>query len=140
MEKLSQFITQHPLLWLAFTGILVLILINEFFAQRKKAKELTPQDAIDKINNDDAQVIDLRDKDSFNKSHIINSVQIRAEDLHQPKMNKYKNKPLILVCVRGVQSSQAAEKLRSQGHETMVLSGGITAWQNAGLPLVKGKN
>lgn len=129
----------HPLLCSAFVGILLLILINEFLAQRKKAKELSPQAAIDKINNQDAVVIDLRDKEAFNKAHIIHAIQAKAEDFEHPKMNKYKDKPLILVCERGVQAAQVSAKLCNLGFQSLVLSGGITAWQNADLPLVKGK-
>jgi rhodanese-related sulfurtransferase len=140
MEKISQFITHHPLLWSALIGLLVFILLNELFTQKKKAKELSPQVVIDKINNDEAVVIDLRDKESFQKAHIIHSIQAKVEDFEQSKMNKYKNKFLILVCAKGLQSSAAAAKLRSQGYQSAVLSGGIAAWQNADLPLVKGKS
>jgi rhodanese-related sulfurtransferase len=55
-------------------------------------------------------------------------------------MEKYKTKPVILVCARGLQSVVVATQLRSKGFtQPMILAGGITAWQAAGLPLVKGK-
>lgn len=140
MEKLSQFITHHALLWGALIGILLLILLNELFAQKKKAKELSPQALIDKINQDEAVLIDIRDKETFNKAHIIHSIHAKLDDFEQGKMNKYKNKYLVLVCAKGLQSSAAAAKLQSQGFQCTVLSGGIAAWQNADLPLVKGKS
>jgi len=140
MEQLSQFIMQHWLLWVALVGVLVLILINEALMQRNKAQELSPQTAVDKINNDNAVVIDLRDAELFKTGHIIDSILATAEDFDQPKMNKYKNKSLILVCARGIQSQSTAKKLSAQGFQPLILSGGIAAWQNAGFPLVKGKN
>ena len=137
MEHLSQFITQHWQLWLAFTLILLLTFIYELMTQKKKAKALTPQVAVDMINNENAVIMDLRDKESFNKGHIIDSIQCSAEDFELPKMNKYKNKKIILVCARGLQSTTTAAKISTQGYQPLVLSGGIAAWQTADLPLVK---
>lgn len=139
MEHLGQFITNHWQLWLAFIVILLLIFINELITQKKKAKELSPQSAIDLINNENAVVIDLRDKESFKNGHIIDAIHCTAEDFEQAKMNKYKNKPIILVCARGLQSPAIAAKISTMGFQPMVLGGGIAAWQNADLPLVKGK-
>jgi len=139
MEHLGQFITNHWLLWLAFIGVLALVFINELMTQKKKAKELPPHAAVAMINNGNAVVIDLRDKEAFKSGHIIGAVNANAEDFEQPKMNKYKNKDIILVCARGLQSSTVAAKIRIQGFQPLVLGGGIAAWQNADLPLVKGK-
>lgn len=139
MEHLGQFIMNHWLLWLAFIVILALTFINELITQKRKAKELTPQSVVAMLNNDDAVVIDLRDKESYKAGHIIDSINATVEDFEQSKMNKYKNKNIILVCARGLQSPAAAAKIRSQGYQSLVLGGGIVAWQNAELPLVKGK-
>jgi rhodanese-related sulfurtransferase len=139
MEHLGQFIMNHWSLWLALIVVLLLIFVNELFSQKKKAKELTPQSAVDLINNDNAIVIDLRDKEIYKQGHIIDSINADIADFEQAKMNKYKNKPIILVCARGQQSTTAAAKLKTQGYQPLVLAGGITAWQAADLPLVKKK-
>jgi rhodanese-related sulfurtransferase len=139
MEHLSQFITNHWQLSLLFIVVLFLTFLNELLSQKKKAKELSPQAAVDLINNENAVVVDLRDTEAFKKGHIIASIQAKEEDFTQKKMDKYKNKPLILVCTRGIQASAFAAKIRTQGYQPLVLSGGISAWQNADLPLVKGK-
>lgn len=139
MEHFSQFIINHWQLWLLFIGILFLTFFNELMTQKKKAKELTPQAAVDLINNEHAVVIDLRDKETFKKGHIIDSINAKNEDFDQQKMDKYKNKNIILVCARGLQAPALAKKIRTQGYQPQVLSGGIAAWQNADLPLVKGK-
>jgi rhodanese-related sulfurtransferase len=139
MEHLGQFIINHWQLCLALIVILLLTFINELVSQKKKAKELSPQAAVDLINNENAVVIDLRDKEIFKQGHIIDSINIKNEDFDLQKMDKYKNKPIILVCARGLQSQSLANKIRTQGYQPQVLAGGITAWQNADLPLVKGK-
>ncbi|HAT8180084.1 TPA: rhodanese-like domain-containing protein [Legionella pneumophila] len=139
MEQFSHFIMNHWQLWLAFVAVIFLIFINEILSQRKKAKEVSPQSLVDLINNENAIVIDIRDKESFKNGHIINSINASPDDFEQQKMTKYKNKPIILVCARGLQSPAIAVKIRNQDYQPLVLSGGIQAWQNADLPLVKGK-
>ncbi|KTC65552.1 Rhodanese sulfurtransferase like protein (plasmid) [Legionella adelaidensis] len=138
MAQLQQFILNHWMLWVALIVIVVFILINEVISNKKKAKELSPSAAVNMINSQDAVVIDLRDAEAYKTGHIVNSIRATAEDFSQQKMSKYKDKPLILVCPRGVQSSSLANKLRIQGYSNpMVLSGGISAWSAANLPLVK---
>jgi rhodanese-related sulfurtransferase len=139
MEHLSQFIINHWQLWLLFLVVLFLTFLNELITQRKKAKEISPQTLVDLINNEKAVVIDVRDQESFRNGHIIDSVHVKNEDFEQPKMEQYKNKPIILVCARGLQTPALATKIRNLGYQPLVLSGGIEAWQNADLPLVKGK-
>ncbi|MCE0722664.1 rhodanese-like domain-containing protein [Legionella resiliens] len=138
MEHLGQFIINHWQLWLTLIVILVLIFINELVTQKKKAKELTPQAAVDLINNENAVVIDLRDKEAFKQGHIIDSINVKSEDFEQQKMDKYKNVPIILISARSSEAQTIASKIRTQGYQPHILSGGITSWQNAELPLVKG--
>ncbi|KTD58029.1 rhodanese-related sulfurtransferase [Legionella sainthelensi] len=139
MEHLGQFIINHWQLWLALIVILLLTFINELITQKKKAKELTPQAAVDLINNENAVVIDFRDKEAFKQGHIIDSINAKSEDFEQQKMNKFKNKPIILVGARALDTQNIAKKIQTQGYQALVLSGGIAAWQEANLPLVKGK-
>jgi rhodanese-related sulfurtransferase len=139
MEHLSQFIINHWLLWLAFIFLLLLTFFNELLSQRKKAKEISPQAAITMLNNEEAIIIDLRDKESFKNGHIIHSINASADDFAQNHMNKYKEKNIVLLCARGLQSSAVADKIRAYGYQPFVLRGGMDAWKGEGLPLVKGK-
>ncbi len=140
MEHLSQFITNHWQLWLCLIVILLLIFIYEFITMKKKAKQLSPQAAVDLINHEDAVVIDIRDKENYKNGHIIDSINANVDDFDQPKMNKYKNKPLILVCAKGIQTQSLAAKISTLGYQPLVLAGGFAAWVEADLPIVKGKN
>lgn len=140
MSQLSEFVTHHWPLWVALVIILVVIFINELISQKKRGKELTTASAVEMMNHENAVVIDIRDADAFRAGHIIDSILASAEDFNQERMNKYKSKPVIIVCAKGLQSSTLAAKLRQQGFEQpMSLTGGIAAWQAENLPLVKGK-
>lgn len=139
MGQLNQFMTNHWELCLAFLVITLLIYINEWISLKKAPKSLSPQAVIEKINHEAATIIDLREQALFSAGHIINAIRATADDFALPRLLKYKNKPVILVCAKGVQSQSLATKLSVQGFEhAMILAGGLTAWQDAGLPLVKG--
>lgn len=140
MEQLGQFIVNHWGLWLALVVVLLIIFINELQTQKKRAKELSPQAAVNLINHENAVVIDLREAEVFRNGHILDAIRATADDFNEQRMDKYKTKPLILVCARGLQSSQLATKLREKGFtQPMALAGGMAAWQTAELPVVKGK-
>lgn len=140
MGQFGQFVMNHGMLWIALIVILLVIFINEWLIQRKRAKEITPAVAVNYINRDSAVVFDLRDLESFRNSHIINAIRVSAEDFSGKRMDKYKDSPLIFVCARGLQSATLAAQLKTQGFaQPMVLAGGIAAWQAENLPVVKGK-
>jgi rhodanese-related sulfurtransferase len=138
MGQLAQFIVNHWPLWLAFILLLLCVFINELITQKKRAKSLSTAAAVLMMNHEGASVIDLREQDAYRAGHIIDAIRSTAEDFKQQRMDKYKNKTFILVCTRGLQSAELANKLRTQGFaNAMVLAGGMTAWQEAGLPIVK---
>lgn len=140
MEHLTEFMMNHWLLWTAFVILLFMIFGYESFEQKKKANELSPQAVVDLMNHQDAVVLDLRDKESYKKSHIINAIQTSADALENDALNKYKEKPLILVCAKGLQSPSIATKLKLKGLTGVnVLKGGMENWIAAGLPTVNPK-
>ncbi len=140
MEHLGQFIINHWGLWLLSLVILIAIFINEFLAQKKTAKALSPEALVALMNEDKATIIDLREKETYSKGHIIQAIQASADDFSSSRMDKYKTKTLVLVCARGQQSASLATKLRDLGFSNpLVLAGGIEAWLAKDLPLVKGK-
>lgn len=90
--------------------------------------------------NKDAGVVDIRDAEEFAQGHIINARNIPAKDLEvrSAELQKYKNKPLIVVCEKGNLSNGAAARLQKLGFEqALPLEGGLAAWRTAGLPVSK---
>lgn len=137
-QQLIQFATNHLALCSAFIGILILIAINELITYKRSPKMLSTAAVVEYINQEKAVIIDLRPDDAFNSGHIIGAIRASADDVK--RIEQYKTKPLILVCARGLQSNTFALKLRKLGFDNpMVLSGGMSAWQTASLPVVKGK-
>jgi len=92
------------------------------------------------INREDALVLDVRNADEFNKGHILNArnMPLSQLDARIAEIEKLKEKPVIVACESGNRSGAAAAALRKRGFARVFnLSGGIGAWQQAGLPVEK---
>ena len=90
------------------------------------------------INREDALVLDVRDPGEYDAGHILGAKNYPLKQLESGEVAKRKNQPLIVYCDGGQRSQKAAALLRKQGYEKVVnLSGGLGAWQQAGLPVEK---
>ena len=92
------------------------------------------------INRQDALVLDVRNAEEFRQGHILNARNIPMSqlDTRHSDIARYKEKPVIVACESGSRSGAAAAVLRKQGFaQVFNLSGGIAAWQQAGLPVEK---
>ena len=142
-ESLLTFASQSPVLSLALIGLTIAIIYTEaarFFTGYKSA---TPASLTALINRDDAQVFDVSAIADFEKGHIVGAKNIVLSQIgpENKQLAKAKDQPVVLVCRTGVQSADAAKKLVKAGFAKVFwLDGGIAAWQQADLPLVKGKN
>ena len=90
------------------------------------------------INREDALVIDVRDPGEFAAGHVLGAKNVPLARLDAPgaDLAKRRDRPLIVYCDGGDRSGKAAAVLRKQGFTRVAnLSGGIKAWQQAGLPL-----
>jgi rhodanese-related sulfurtransferase len=93
------------------------------------------------INREDALVVDVRDPGEYGAGHILGAKNLplsRIDTGGSEIAAKRKDKPVIVYCDTGNRSSKAASALKNQGFARVVsLSGGLGAWQQAGLPLEK---
>jgi rhodanese-related sulfurtransferase len=88
-------------------------------------------------------VLDVREESEYAQGHILNAVHIPLKMLSDKigRLEKYRNRPIVASCLSGNRSGQACRVLKKNGFEKIHnLKGGISAWQNASLPLIKGKN
>jgi rhodanese-related sulfurtransferase len=90
------------------------------------------------INSRHAQVVDVRPPDQFAAGSVPNARNIPLADIAQRCGELRKDRPVILVCNHGRTAQGAVARLKAGGiGEVYVLSGGVTAWRDAGLPLRK---
>lgn len=140
MDQISVFITQNWVLCLALVVVLAMLLNNLLGAKLKGYSIVSPAEATQLINHNDAVVLDVREETEYATGHIVNSIHIPQSKLSSriTELDKYKNKPVIIGCRSGNRSAQACGILKKQGFEHIHnLGGGMMAWQNANLPLTR---
>ena len=93
------------------------------------------------INREDALVLDVREPGEFGAGHILGAKNVPASRIESSGAEiaaKRKDKPVIVYCDTGNRGSKAISALKKQGFARVSnLSGGIGAWQQAGLPVEK---
>ena len=140
MEQLIYFIINHWVLWLALVVVLALLVVEERKRNVKGVQKITPQQAVNLINRENAVVVDVREENSFQTGHLIDAINIVSTDFEENinKLNKHKTKPIILVCKMGTISIKTGVTLKKHGFAKLYfLNGGVAAWLKAGLPVVK---
>jgi rhodanese-related sulfurtransferase len=134
--QLSEFVGNHPLLFLALFAILAMLLGGELKHRLSGIGEVGPGEATRMLNHDDAILIDMRPDKEYRDGHIVNA--LHAPDINTAKLDKYRNRPVIVYCRSGNRSAGYCSKLRKQGFESVYnLKGGVIAWERAELPLTK---
>jgi len=141
MDKIVEFTNNHTLLVLA---LVISFLVVVFFELRRKASGLINIEAIAAVRliNNDAVVIDLRTVDAYAKGHIVSARNIPSDELEGriSSLESIKAKPVVAVCESGISSTKAVNTLKMAGFESVYgLQGGMSAWTQAGLPVVTGK-
>ncbi len=138
--RILEFIGNHPILILAFVGTLGLLLATEISRRLSGMKSIGPVEATQLSNRDNAVFLDTRDIGEYTGGHIPHAIHIPLKQLPErvAELDKYKDCPVIAYCRSGNRSNGAGSILRKKGFENVYnLGGGITAWQNANLPLSK---
>ena len=137
MEKLILFVAEQ---WMLVGGLLSCVMLLMFHESRRSGRGLTPQQVVNLVNQQQAVVIDLRDKAEFAKGHILDSVNVPFAKMDEEVERHVdsKEKPLVLVCKLGQHSGSAGKKLNAKGYSQVHrLKGGIAEWQSMQMPLVK---
>jgi rhodanese-related sulfurtransferase len=142
LEALLAFFGRQPMLSLLLAALTVAIIVNEILRLTRGFKTLRPAEATALINRENALVIDLRAIADFETGHIPGSKNVLMSqfDPENKQLAPAKALPVVLVCKTGQTANDAAKRLRKAGFsQVFVLDGGIAGWQQADLPLVKGR-
>lgn len=67
-----------------------------------------------------ARIIDIRDKNEFNKSHINGAINIKINEVSKVKeLFPNKDEKIIVVCNKGIRSIAVAEELSDMGYKNV---------------------
>lgn len=81
-------------------------------------------------------LVDVRSPREYGKERIPDSGLHPLGSLDSEKVKRdAKGRPVVIICASGDRSEMAAERLSSDGVETLLLEGGLKAWNAAGLPV-----
>lgn len=142
ITMIGEFILNHPFLFGALVIILALLIAGEAKRKLLGFREIKPAEVTRLINHENAVVLDVRDDKDFDSGHIVNAVHIPFAflDGRLDQLERYKGRPIIVVCRNGQQSARAGVLLKNQGFEPVYkLGGGMLAWVNADAPVTKKK-
>jgi rhodanese-related sulfurtransferase len=132
---------QNNLITISIALISGYMLFWSYFGNRIRGiKEVDIMSAMNLINRQNALVLDVRDQSEYDAGHIINSRLIQLVTLkeHVGELEKYRERPIVVVCRSGNRSESATALLNKHGFTQVYnLSGGVMAWQKAKLPLEK---
>ena len=105
---------------------------------KRGGKKINPNAVGLMVNNQNAELIDIRPKKDFEKGYIKGSRNIPFTQLKdQLETLRATDHPIIIVCQMGMTAGTAVAMI---GNDNVYrLDGGITNWQAAGLPLVAEK-
>lgn len=87
-----------------------------------------------------ALLLDVREVSEFTEGHAPAARLIPLGELggRLAEIAAYKDKPIAVMCRSGRRSAKAVKLLQEAGYtQVSNISGGIHAWQQAGLPLTK---
>jgi rhodanese-related sulfurtransferase len=141
MHEIMMFLGQHWLLTVLLVVAIIYLLIIESHSKVKGAVHLTPHKLVELINHEHAVVIDVREAAIYGEGHITGAINLPLSELQKSlkRLQKYKNKPLAVYGAANKQTQQGVSELRKMGFTRVYsLNGGLPAWRQASMPLVKG--
>jgi rhodanese-related sulfurtransferase len=141
-NRLIAFAGDNQVLVMVFVGLTLAIVYNEFSRLTSGFKSVDPAGLTALVNRENALLVDVSAAADFEKGHIAGAknVQMSQFDAENKVLAKVRELPVALVCRTGTASAEAARKLAKAGFKQVHwLDGGVAAWQQASLPLVKGK-
>lgn len=144
-------------IFLVSSLLVVIVLFNEIMAQRlvesaaynsmlkKLLNHTVTEKSVQFVHNlisesksSHIQILDAREKNEYNVSHIENSIWVGYNDFDLSRVKSLnKNDTIIVYCSVGYRSEKIAEKLKTNGFKFVFNTyGGIFEWVNQKFPIV----
>ncbi|MGO9930205.1 MAG: rhodanese-like domain-containing protein [Steroidobacteraceae bacterium] len=139
MQRLLEFIGNHPYLAASAAAAAVIVLVYELRAGMQAFAALSATQAV-RLMNQGALVIDLRAKESYDAGHIGDARNVPMAELASQAevLKKWRDKNVITYCDNGINGAGAARALIKLGFTKVFnLQGGLNAWVKDNMPLAK---
>ncbi|MBX9427057.1 rhodanese-like domain-containing protein [Streptomyces lateritius] len=108
-----------------------------FSLPRRGSGRLTPRLAHQQISDGVAVLLDVRETPEWNAGHAPGALHLPLSRLLAGASlpAAARGKPVVTICRSGHRSQQAVELLADRGVQATDVTGGMTAWARAGLPV-----
>jgi rhodanese-related sulfurtransferase len=135
-ELIFQFLGEQ---WVLVVGLMMVLTLLVLHETRKAGPSLSINEAVQLVNSEGGVFLDIRDAADFARGHITDALHIPAAALagRSAELEKFREKPVVVVCKMGQSSGPATKTLRSQGFSrAQKLAGGMMEWDAQKLPVV----
>ena len=126
--------------WYFSVPLFFFIFLFAYSEMNKGGKKIEPNELTRLVNKESAILIDLRKKEDYENGHIMTALNYPHQefDNQMHELEKFKDRPNILVCDMGRNSANIGEKLKKAEFEkTFRLNGGMMTWIQENLPVVQ---
>ncbi len=103
--------------------------------RRQNNDEVIPQEAVG-LQDQGAVLVDVREDDEWAAGHAPEAVHILLAEVSDAA-SRFDGQQVLAVCRSGGRSAKAAGLLATAGIEARAVAGGMTAWAEAGLRVVR---
>lgn len=95
----------------------------------------------EKLHNENAQVIDVRERAEFAGGRVAGAKSLPLGEIEKRAAELDPRKPVYVMWRTGRRSAEAQKKLKARGFADVInVTGGFEAWKNAGLPFERDEN
>ena len=126
--------------WYFSVPLFFFLFLFAYSEMNKGGKKIGPNELTRLVNKENAILIDLRKKEDYENGHIMTALSYPHQefDNQMHELDKFKERPIILVCDMGRNSANIGEKLKKAEFEkTFRLNGGMMTWTQENLPVVQ---
>lgn len=116
------------------------MLASSYFSDKLAGYNSVSAEEAVRLYNNDAKVFDVRTSEEFKSGYIGQAENLTSDKVLQrlEQLSFAKEDAILMYCQSGARSATVARSLVKAGYTNVSnLSGGIMAWQNAGLPVNK---
>jgi rhodanese-related sulfurtransferase len=99
------------------------------------SSDITPAEALAAAERGEVLLLDVREQHEWDAGHAAGALHLPLGRLHPDAVPQ--DRPVVTVCHLGGRSSMAAQALAGVGYDVRNLAGGMEAWAQAGLPVVR---
>ena len=126
--------------WYFSVPLFFFIFLFAYSEMNKGGKKIEPNELTRLVNKESAILIDLRKKEDYENGHIMTALNYPHQefDNQMHELEKFKDRPIILVCDMGRNSANTGEKLKkAEFKKTFRLNGGMMTWTQENLPVIQ---